>query len=155
MPTHEGVQGYFVATRVIYINQNYATYTEHIYRLPLDSVMLVISEVLPKVQELQFSRDKANPTGAIMDLLRSISLEHVLPSTPPMTPRKFIVSVYPKIIINVHETAIISICSRSLAASVAPEQTAHYASNCLCDLPLLDLRVLHVKQSNVGVVPQT
>ncbi|KZP20792.1 hypothetical protein FIBSPDRAFT_919775 [Athelia psychrophila] len=58
--------------------------------LPLDSVMLVISEVLPKVQELQFARDKANPTGAIMDLLRSISLEHVLPPAPPMAPRKFL-----------------------------------------------------------------
>ncbi|KAF7968571.1 hypothetical protein HWV62_30117 [Athelia sp. TMB] len=58
--------------------------------LPLDSVMLVISEVLPKVQELQFSRDKTNPTGAIMDLLRSISLAHVLPPAPPVTPRKFI-----------------------------------------------------------------
>lgn len=54
--------------------------------------MLIISEVLPKVQELQFSRDKTNPTGAIMDLLRSISLAHVLPPAPHVTPRKFIVS---------------------------------------------------------------
>jgi hypothetical protein len=61
-------------------------------RLPLDSVMLVISELLPKVQSLQVARHMPNPTSAIMDLLRSATLTHVLPSTPPLTPRRFIVS---------------------------------------------------------------
>jgi hypothetical protein len=61
-------------------------------RLPLDSVMLVISELLPKVQELQAARHKPNPTSAIMDLLRSITLTHVLPPAPPLNPRKFIAS---------------------------------------------------------------
>lgn len=55
--------------------------------------MLVISELLPKVQELQAVRHKPNPTSAIMDLLRSITLTHVLPQPPPLTPRKFIVSL--------------------------------------------------------------
>jgi hypothetical protein len=54
--------------------------------------MLVISELLPKIQELQAARHKPNPTSAIMDLLRSVTLTHVLPPAPPLTPRKFIVS---------------------------------------------------------------
>jgi hypothetical protein len=60
-------------------------------RLPLDSVMLVISELLPKVQGLQAARHKSNPTSAIMDFLRGVTLTHVLPPAPPLTPRKFIV----------------------------------------------------------------
>jgi len=52
--------------------------------------MLVISELLPKVQELQVARHKPNPTSVIMDLLRSVTLAHVLPPVPPLTPRKFI-----------------------------------------------------------------
>jgi len=58
--------------------------------LPLDSVMLVISELLPKVQNLQAARHKANPTAAIMDLLRSVNLTHVLPPAPALTPRRFL-----------------------------------------------------------------
>jgi hypothetical protein len=54
--------------------------------------MLVISELLPKIQELQAARHKPNPTSAIMDLLRSVTLTHVLPPAPPLTPRKFVVS---------------------------------------------------------------
>jgi hypothetical protein len=66
--------------------------TEFVCRLPLDAVMLVISELLPKIQELQAARHKPNPTSAIMDLLRSVTLTHVLPPAPPLTPRKFVVS---------------------------------------------------------------
>lgn len=54
--------------------------------------MLVISELLPKVQNLQAARHKTNPTAAIMDLLRSVNLNHVLPPSPALTPRRFIVS---------------------------------------------------------------
>ncbi|KAJ7905266.1 high-temperature-induced dauer-formation protein-domain-containing protein [Mycena olivaceomarginata] len=48
--------------------------------LPLDSVMLLISELLPKVQEMQASRHRATSTSAI----------HVLPPAPPLTPRRFL-----------------------------------------------------------------
>jgi hypothetical protein len=54
--------------------------------------MVVVSELLPKVQELQIARHKPNATSAIMDLLRSVTLIHVLPPAPPPTPRKFMVS---------------------------------------------------------------
>ncbi|KAF9009367.1 high-temperature-induced dauer-formation protein-domain-containing protein [Cyathus striatus] len=57
--------------------------------LPLDPVMLVISELLPKVQEIQSSR-KANSTSAVMDFLSTATLSHVLPTTPPLNPRKFV-----------------------------------------------------------------
>lgn len=52
--------------------------------------MLVISELLPTVQELQASR-KANSTSAILELLSSVNLKNVLPEVPPMTPRRFMV----------------------------------------------------------------
>jgi len=57
--------------------------------LPLDSVMLVISELMPKLQEFQVSH-KSNPTVAILDYLGHISLKHILPNPPPLNPRKFI-----------------------------------------------------------------
>jgi hypothetical protein len=61
------------------------------FRLPLDSVMLLISELLPKIQELQASRQKANSSPAIMDFLGSVTLKHVLPPVPALTPRRFLV----------------------------------------------------------------
>ncbi|KAH9985576.1 high-temperature-induced dauer-formation protein-domain-containing protein [Russula vinacea] len=57
--------------------------------LPLDSVMLVISELMPKLQDFQVSH-KSNPTGAILDYLGHISLKHILPTPPPLNPRRFI-----------------------------------------------------------------
>ncbi|KAK0503006.1 high-temperature-induced dauer-formation protein-domain-containing protein [Armillaria luteobubalina] len=58
--------------------------------LPLDPVMLVISELLPKVQELQASRQKANSTSSVLGFLGSVTLKDVLPPVPPLTPRKFL-----------------------------------------------------------------
>ncbi|KAF7304736.1 hypothetical protein MKEN_01187700 [Mycena kentingensis (nom. inval.)] len=57
--------------------------------LPLDVVMLTISELLPKVQEMQASRHRTTSTSAAVEYLGTISLEHVLPPTPPITPRRF------------------------------------------------------------------
>ncbi|EIW85271.1 hypothetical protein CONPUDRAFT_118003 [Coniophora puteana RWD-64-598 SS2] len=58
--------------------------------LPLDVVMLVISELLHKVQNLQAGRQKAATTGAITDFLRTVDLSNVLPATPPLYPRHFV-----------------------------------------------------------------
>lgn len=58
--------------------------------LPLDVVMLAISELMPKVQELQASGNKPNATTAIIDFLSHASLKHVLPPPPPLNPRRFI-----------------------------------------------------------------
>ncbi|KAF9818909.1 hypothetical protein IEO21_02447 [Rhodonia placenta] len=58
--------------------------------LPLDIIMLVISELLPKVQELQTSLNPTNVNGAVVDLIRSTNLAHVLPKPPPLAPRRFI-----------------------------------------------------------------
>ncbi|KAJ7135027.1 high-temperature-induced dauer-formation protein-domain-containing protein [Mycena crocata] len=57
--------------------------------LPLDSVMLMISELLPKVQEMQASRHRATSTSAIVEFLGTVNLQHVLPPAPPLTPRRF------------------------------------------------------------------
>ena len=62
------------------------------FRLPLDPVMLVISELLPNVHDLQASLNKANTTPAIVDFLASANLSHVLPRPPSITPRGFVVS---------------------------------------------------------------
>ena len=62
------------------------------FRLPLDPVMLVISELLPKVHDLQASLNKANTTPAIIDFLASANLSHALPQPPSITPRRFVVS---------------------------------------------------------------
>lgn len=62
--------------------------------------MLVITELLPKVQKLQAVGHKPNPTAAIMDLLRRVTLTHVLPPAPPLAPRKFIVSLTAAPVVN-------------------------------------------------------
>ncbi|KAH7889801.1 high-temperature-induced dauer-formation protein-domain-containing protein [Phlebopus sp. FC_14] len=58
--------------------------------LPLDTVMLVISELLPKIQNLQAGRQKANTTGAITDFLQTVTLVDVLPPAPLLYPRRFV-----------------------------------------------------------------
>lgn len=58
--------------------------------LPLDTVMLVISELLPKIQNLQGGRQKANSAGAITDFLQSVTLIDVLPPAPVLYPRRFV-----------------------------------------------------------------
>ncbi|CDO70695.1 hypothetical protein BN946_scf184798.g10 [Trametes cinnabarina] len=57
--------------------------------LPLDTIMLVISELLPKVQSLQSSLSGASASNAIIDLLRTANLDQVLPKPPPLSPRRF------------------------------------------------------------------
>ncbi|KAI6102753.1 high-temperature-induced dauer-formation protein-domain-containing protein [Pisolithus croceorrhizus] len=57
--------------------------------LPLDTVMLVISELLPKIQSSQLGGQKAPTTGEVIDFLRTVSLVGVLPPVPPLHPRKF------------------------------------------------------------------
>ncbi|KAH8108473.1 high-temperature-induced dauer-formation protein-domain-containing protein [Phellopilus nigrolimitatus] len=57
--------------------------------LPLDPVLLVISELLPKVQSIQTSNN-LNTTSAIIDFLRSATLQSVLPETPSPPSRKFL-----------------------------------------------------------------
>ncbi|KAJ2975086.1 hypothetical protein NUW54_g11786 [Trametes sanguinea] len=57
--------------------------------LPLDTIMLVISELLPKVQNLQSSLSGASANNAIIDLLRNANLDQVLPKPQPLSPRRF------------------------------------------------------------------
>ncbi|KAI0831071.1 high-temperature-induced dauer-formation protein-domain-containing protein [Trametes gibbosa] len=57
--------------------------------LPLDTILLVISELLPKVQSLKSSLSAATATSAITDMLRSANLDQVLAKPPPLSPRRF------------------------------------------------------------------
>ncbi|CAL1704126.1 unnamed protein product [Somion occarium] len=58
--------------------------------LPLDPILLLCSELVPKVSELKASLNPTNANTAIMDLLRSANLEQQLPPAPPLTPRRFV-----------------------------------------------------------------
>ncbi|KAI5124045.1 hypothetical protein M0805_003874 [Coniferiporia weirii] len=58
--------------------------------LPLDTVLLMISELLPRVQSIQSSTGRSNTTSAIIDFLRSASIHKVLPEIPPPPSRKFL-----------------------------------------------------------------
>ena len=83
--------------------------------------MLLISELLPKVQELQASRHKGSSISAIVDFLSTVTLKHVLPETPAATPRRFLVSVPP---------------IRSLHSNLTPEAVVQRFS-CLVDIPYM------------------
>ncbi|KAK7043695.1 hypothetical protein VNI00_008306 [Paramarasmius palmivorus] len=58
--------------------------------LPLDVVMLMISELLPKIENMQAGRHKVNSAATIVDFLGSVTLKDVLPPTPALSPRKFV-----------------------------------------------------------------
>lgn len=66
--------------------------TEKIIRLPLDTVLLMISELLPKVHNIQSTTNKASVTVAILDFLRSVSLQDVFPQSQSPPCRRFMVS---------------------------------------------------------------
>lgn len=56
--------------------------------LPLDPVLVAISELLPKVQALQDPKS-SGPSTAVIGLLHSASLADVLPPCGPVVPRRF------------------------------------------------------------------
>ncbi|KAG6849590.1 hypothetical protein H0H93_007175 [Arthromyces matolae] len=57
--------------------------------LPLDIVMLLISELLPQVQELHSTRNKANSPSIIVEFLSNVTLKNVLPEPLTPLPRRF------------------------------------------------------------------
>ncbi|EKM55702.1 uncharacterized protein PHACADRAFT_256512 [Phanerochaete carnosa HHB-10118-sp] len=57
--------------------------------LPLDVIMIVTSELYPKIQGLQSSLSGPTANSAIVDLLRSAALQEHLPKSPPLSPRRF------------------------------------------------------------------
>ncbi|KAL7413962.1 high-temperature-induced dauer-formation protein-domain-containing protein [Mrakia frigida] len=59
--------------------------------LPLDPILLFISELLPKVESLQTSKTQG-PNKEIIKFLRSVTLLDVLPPAPPVLARKFLFS---------------------------------------------------------------
>ena len=60
--------------------------------LPLDTAMLTITELLPKVQKQQ-AASASSANSAIIDMLRSANLDDILPKNTPLFPRKFMVSI--------------------------------------------------------------
>lgn len=91
VPTQEWVR-YLLTLCVMMETHRVTQVTSWQQGLPLDPVMLTITELLPKIQEIQKTRQKVTSTSTIMDFLGSVNLEHVVPQTPPISPRKFLVS---------------------------------------------------------------
>lgn len=56
--------------------------------------MLVIVELLPKIQDLQAGAQKANTPGVITDFLQRVTLVDVLPPAPALHLRKFLVRIH-------------------------------------------------------------
>lgn len=56
--------------------------------LPLDPVLVAISELLPKIQDSQPPRT-GGPSSKVFNLLKGMSLGDALPPAPPVVPRKF------------------------------------------------------------------
>lgn len=63
--------------------------------------MLMISELLPKVQEMQASQKAATSASTILDFLGSVTLVDVLPPAPPLSPRRFVVC-NPSFLASIH-----------------------------------------------------
>ncbi|WWC61589.1 uncharacterized protein I303_104173 [Kwoniella dejecticola CBS 10117] len=55
--------------------------------LPLDPVLVAISELLPKIQENQ--QLTGAPSSKVFNILKGVSLSEVLPPAPPIVPRRF------------------------------------------------------------------
>ncbi|KAI0797781.1 high-temperature-induced dauer-formation protein-domain-containing protein [Abortiporus biennis] len=56
--------------------------------LPLDNILIVCSELWPKIQDLQASRSATSANTAIIDFLHSVNLEHLLPKPSALAPRR-------------------------------------------------------------------
>lgn len=57
--------------------------------LPLDPVLVAISELLPKFQDSQ-PATRGGPSSKVFNLLKGASLTDVLPPAPPVIPRRFL-----------------------------------------------------------------
>lgn len=62
-----------------------ASWQEH---LPLDSILILLSELRPKVESL-CSAPSRSTTQAVLDFLQSVTLIDQLPTPPPLRPRRF------------------------------------------------------------------
>lgn len=82
-----------MATRVSLVFHHKLTHSVDLafIRLPLDTILIIISDLLPRVQELQNSR-KVNSANAIREFLSNISVRDSLPPPSPIVARQFIVS---------------------------------------------------------------
>lgn len=61
------------------------------HRLPLDSILIMLSELRPKVLDIASdSSDPSSPTNKdVLSFLKSVSLSGLLPPSPQTRPRKF------------------------------------------------------------------
>ena len=77
--------GIKLAERVSFLPDTFCELT--LVSLPLDPVLVAISELLPKIQETQ-PRTGA-PSSKVFNILKGASLSEILPPAGPIVPRKF------------------------------------------------------------------
>lgn len=68
-------------------------YLTSLSSLPLDVIMIVTSELYPKIQGLKSSLSGPTANTAIVDLLRNAALQEHLPKLGSLNPRRFAVSL--------------------------------------------------------------
>uniref|UniRef100_A0A8H7Y292 RecA family profile 1 domain-containing protein n=1 Tax=Psilocybe cubensis TaxID=181762 RepID=A0A8H7Y292_PSICU len=56
--------------------------------LPLDTVMLFISDVVQKVEDMQ--RHRTVPSADVLKFLSNVNLDHIFPTKPPISSRRFL-----------------------------------------------------------------
>ncbi|KAF8328817.1 high-temperature-induced dauer-formation protein-domain-containing protein [Cantharellus anzutake] len=57
--------------------------------LPLDPILLTISELLPRITEIAGSGSRHASSRRVLDYLKSVTLEGILPPAPSLNPRRF------------------------------------------------------------------
>ena len=85
--------GNFMAARVHFLSQMFYVHVLCLkccsFRLPLDTVMIFISVVIQRVEDMQ--RHSTFPSAEVIKFLSDVSLDGVIPSNPPISARRFMV----------------------------------------------------------------
>jgi len=85
--------GNFMAARVHFVSHKCSIPVSCLkccfFRLPLDTVMIFISAVIQRVEDMQ--KHSAVPSTEVIKFLSSVSLDGVIPSNPPISARRFMV----------------------------------------------------------------
>ncbi|KAJ8481660.1 hypothetical protein ONZ45_g15231 [Pleurotus djamor] len=87
--------------------------------LPLDCIMLLITELLPKIQNIQATHHRATSVSAIIDFLGNVNLKEVLPPAPLVASRKFAVrKTFSPRGLDVYRRLLVDGCLHSAADSL-------------------------------------
>jgi hypothetical protein len=90
VPTQEWVTSWQQGSAPFLLFETHSSDLRLHSRLPLDSILVTISDLIPKVQEIQSSMNRPSTSPAVLDFLRVVNLKPILPQQPPSSPRPFV-----------------------------------------------------------------